>query len=277
MTTTSVIPRGISEKNRRRLTILYRSVTGPFSVEEAADVLSLTTPRTHRFLAYLADRGWLARIYRGLYAPIPLDTLEPSEWREDPWIVASKRFGPDYYIGGWTACEHWELTEQIFRETVVVTTRRLRSKKIEIQGFPFRIKRTARGKLFGTRPVWRDRTRVNLSDPSRTVADVLDDPSQGGGIRHIADMVNTYFSSEHRNDTLLEDCIYRVGNRTGFKRLGYLLETLEIHAPGLLQVCKKGASSGVSLLDPGLPPQGSVLRRWNLRVNGTILSENVAS
>ena len=277
MITTSVIPRGISEKNRRQLTILYRSVTGPFSVEEAADVLSLTIPRTHRFLAYLADRGWLARIYRGLYAPIPLDTLEPSEWREDPWIVAPKRFGPDYYIGGWTACEHWDLTEQTFLKTMVITTRRLRSKEIEIQGFPFRVKRTAQGKIFGTSPVWRNRTRVNLSDPSRTVADVLDDPSLGGGIRHIAGMVYTYFSSEHRNDTLLDDCIERVGNRTGFKRLGYLLETQEIHAPGLLQVCKKGASSGVSLLDPSLPAQGPVLRRWNLRVNGTIQSETVDS
>ena len=240
MTTTRVIPKGISEKNRRRLTLLYRSVTWPFSVQEAAGTLSLTTPRTQRFLAYLADRGWLARIHRGLYAPIHLDALEPGEWREDPWVVASKRFGPDYYIGGWTACEHWDLTEQVFRETVVITTRRLRNKEIEIQGFPFIAKRTSQEKMFGTRPIWRDRTRVNLSDPSRTLVDVLDDPSLGGGIRHIVGMVNTYFSSEHRNDALLEDYIRQVGNRTGFKRLAYLLETLEVHAPVLLQACREG-------------------------------------
>ena len=64
------------------------------------------------------------RVCRGLYAPIPLDAIDPSAWREDPWVIASKLFGPDYYIGGWTACEHWDLTEQIFRETVVVTTKR---------------------------------------------------------------------------------------------------------------------------------------------------------
>lgn len=136
---------------------------------------------------------------------------------------------------------------------------------------------TSQEKMFGTRPVWRDRTRVNLSDPSRTLVDVLDDPSLGGGIRHIVGMVNTYFSSEHRNDALLEDYIRQVGNRTGFKRLAYLLETLEVHAPVLLQACEKGVSSGVSLLDPGMPAQGPVLRRWNLRVNGTIPSESAAS
>ena len=136
MATTTPIPRGITEKNRRYLTSLYRSVTGPFTVEEAAVALSFTTTRTQRFLAYLADRGWLVRICRGLYAPIPLDAISPSEWREDPWVIAAKLFAPDYYIGGWTACEHWSLTEQIFLDTVVVTTRKMRSKETSIQGFP---------------------------------------------------------------------------------------------------------------------------------------------
>lgn len=257
--------------------MLYRSVTGPFSVLEAATALSFTVARTQRFLAYLADRGWLARVQRGLYLPVPLDAIEPGEWREDPWIIASRVFGPSCYIGGWTACEHWDLTEQIFLETVVFTTRRVRNREAQIQGFSFRIKRTAQWKTFGTRPVWRNQNRMDISDPSRTVTDVLDDPSLGGGIRHVSGVVTTYFESEHRNDTLLENYIRQVGNRTGFKRLGYLVETLGIHAPALLQACKRGASSGVSLLDPSLPNEGPVLRRWNLRVNSTIPQESVAS
>ena len=277
MATTTVAPRGISERNRRVLTSLYRSVTGPFSVQEAADALSLSIPRAHRFLAYLAERGWLVRVCRGLYAPIPLDAINPSEWREDPWVVASKLFGPDYYIGGWTACEHWDLTEQVFRATVVVTTKRVRGKEAEIQGFPYRIRRTARRRTFGTKPVWRDQTRVNVSDPTRTVVDILDDPSLGGGIRHVADVVGTYFGVEHRDDTLLEEYLRRAGNRTAFKRLGYLLESLEVHAPNLLKVCQKSLSTGVGLLDPSLPGDGPVVWRWKLRVNGTVQSDGVAA
>ena len=277
MATTTVAPKGISERNRRVLTSLYRSVTGPFSVQEAADALSLSIPRAHRFLAYLAERGWLVRVCRGLYAPIPLDAINPGDWREDPWVVASKLFGPDYYIGGWTACEHWDLTEQIFRETVVVTTKQVRSKEVDIQGFPFRIRRTSPRKTFGTKPVWRDQTRVYVSDPSRTVVDVLDDPTLGGGIRHIADMVHTYFRGEHRDDTLLEDYARRVGNRTSFKRLGYLLETLAVHAPSLLQACETSVSSGIGLLDPSLPDEGPVVWRWRLRENGRVSSDGMAS
>lgn len=277
MATTTVAPKGISERNRRLLTSLYRSATGPFSVREAAAALSFTMPRTHRFLAYLAERGWLVRVCRGLYAPIPLDAIDPSAWREDPWVIASKLFGPDYYIGGWTACEHWDLTEQIFRETVVVTTKRVRSKEADIQGFPFRIRRTTPRKTFGTKPVWRDQTRVYVSDPSRTIVDVLDDPTLGGGIRHIADVVHTYFRGEHRDDTLLEDYVRRVGNRTIFKRLGYLLETLDVHAPSLLQACETSVSSGIGLLDPSLPDEGPVVWRWRLRENGKVPSDGMAS
>ena len=75
---TTMGPKGISERNRRLLTSLYRSATGPFYVREAAAALSFTMPRTHRFLAYLAERGWLVRVCRGLYAPIPLDAIDPS-------------------------------------------------------------------------------------------------------------------------------------------------------------------------------------------------------
>jgi len=34
------------------------------------------------------------------------------------------------YIGGWTAAHHWELTEQLFNETLVFTTRRLTEKRV---------------------------------------------------------------------------------------------------------------------------------------------------
>ena len=277
MATSTVTPRGISEKNRRLLTSLYRSVTGPFSVQDAAGALSFNVTRTQRFLAYLAERGWLVRVCRGLYAPVPLDAIDPSEWREDPWVVASKLFGPNYYIGGWTACEHWNLTEQIFLDTVVITTRKVRNKETQVQGFPFRIRRAPHRKMFGTKPVWRDQTRVNVSDPSRTIVDILDEPSLGGGIRHVADVVDTYFREEHRDDELLEAYSRRAGNRVVYKRLGHLLETLDVHAPALLRACESSVSSGVSRLDPSLPNEGPVAWRWNLRLNATVVPERVAS
>ena len=93
----------------------------------------------------------------------------------------------------------------------------------------------------------------------------------------MADVLSTYLRSEYRNDSLLAEYTHRVGNRTIFKRLGYLLETLGVTAPELIEICKNAMSSGISLLDPTLGHEGRILRRWNLRLNAVLASEGAAS
>lgn len=261
--------RGISEKNRKTLITLHRGASGPFTPREAASLLDLDIGRSQRFLAYLTDAGWLTRIRRGLYSTVPMDVIEPAAWREDPWIVAAKVFSP-FYIGGWSACEHWGFTDQIFKETVVISGKIIRQRHIEIQGLPFYVKVVNRNKIFGTEIVWRGRTRVFVSDPTRTIVDILDDPKIGGGIRHVTDVLKAYLSYERRNDSLLLEYAYKLDNRTVFKRLGYLLEAVKTNDVPLIEACRKAISSGISLLDPSAPRKGRFVRRWNLRVNVTL-------
>jgi predicted transcriptional regulator of viral defense system len=267
--------RGISEANRNRLGTLHRSITGPFSAPDAAPLLSMTIQPTRRFLAYLASRGWLSHLRRGLYVTVPLEAPEPADWREDPWLIAAKTFAP-CYIGGWSACEHWGLTEQIFRDVIVVSARRTRNRRFNIQGTAFRVKVLPANKLFGTRAVWRNRVKLQLSDPSRTVIDVLDDPQLGGGIRHVAEIVSAYFAGEHHDDARLLEYAQKLGNRAVFKRLGYLIDTLHIAAPEILAACQASQSSGLSALDPSIHSKGRILRRWNLRVNAHVQPEDAS-
>ncbi len=266
MNRTSNFTRGISEKNRKTLTALHRGNSGPFTPSEAATLLGLDIRRSQRFLAYLAAAGWLTRIRRGLYATVPLDVSEPTSWREDPWIVAAKVFSP-FYIGGWSACEYWGLTDQLFKETVVISGKAIRRRHMEIQGGSFYIKGVDRDKIFGIETVWRGRTRVLVSDPARTLVDILDDTNIGGGIRHIADILKAYLSHERRNDSMLLEYAHKLGNRAVFKRFGYLLETMKVNDMNIIESCRKAMSSGISLLDPNAPRKGRFVRRWNLRVN----------
>lgn len=257
---------GISHLNRQLLASLHRKLASPFTVNDASPVVALDLRKTRRFLAYLADRGWLARVRQGLYVTVPLEATSPAHWHEDSWISAAKIFEP-CYIGGWSACEHWGLTEQIFREVVVITGKRVRNRREEIQGTPFRIKVLPSAKLFGTETVWRRQVRVQVSDPSRTIVDILDAPELGGGVRHVSEVVAAYFESERRDDKLLVEYAERLGNRSVFKRLGSILETLKIAAPELIETCLLKKSAGVTLLDPTAPAKGPITRRWNLRLN----------
>ena len=259
---------GISEDNRRLLEMLHRRVHGPFSVAAAADAWGFETSRAGRLLAHLAARGWLARIRRGSYALVPLGASSPGDWREDPWLVAMDAFAP-CYLGGWTACAHWELTEQLFRDVMVFSSKPMARRRFEIQGTSYRVKVVAADRMFGMSTVWRGRTRVRISDASRTLVDVLADPATGGGIRHVSEVVASYFRSDSRADRKLVDYAARSGNRTAFKRLGYLTETLGIAAPELLDACRKNISSGVSRLDPALPHRGAIQSRWRLLLNAS--------
>lgn len=265
-------PAGIEKRNRFLLDKLHQELQGPFTLAEAGRALGMERSRAGRLLAHWASRGWLSRLRKGLYVTVPLGARSPAQWSEDPWIVAHRLFEP-CYIGGWSACEHWGLTEQIFREIVVFTTRKVRNRRVAVKETPFLLRVILPKKLFGTTSVWRQQTKVQVSDPSRTVVDLLNDPTIGGGIRFIAEIIENYFDGERRNDAALLGAISRLGNRTVYKRLGYLVETLGIDAPEVLRACRANLSKGYSLFDPMVKIKGQIVRRWNLLVNVSIGSE----
>ena len=261
---------GISQLNRQRLLVVHRDLKSPFSVEDAMNVWQMARGQAQRTLAHLADQGWLVRVQRGLYATVPLAAARPDEWRLEPWVVASEVFAP-CYIGGWSACEHWEFTEQVFRSVVVLSAApNLRSRRPTIQGTDYVVKTIGEDKLFGGRTVWVGERRVQVSDPWRTIADILDDPFLGGGIQHVTAVLGEYYHSTHRNDAQLLAYVERLGNRTVYKRLGYLTEALGVEARDLMETCRKRMSAGYSRLDPAIAPRGTRRRRWNLQVNANL-------
>ena len=197
---------------------------------------------------------------------VPIGASEPMDWREDPWVVAATLFAPGY-VGGWSAAEHWGLTDQIFRSIYVIAGRTIRPRRQTVQETDFIIRTVPKDRLFGTRRVWRGQVPVNVSDPHRTVIDVLDVPASGGGALHMAEILEAYFESEYRDAARLVEYGDRLGRGTMFKRLGYLVEEGELADAEFLEACRSRITAGVSRLEPGRPFTGPIVSRWNLRVN----------
>ena len=260
---------GLTAGNREKLALLRRAFAGPFTALEAALAADLEPRRASRLLRHLVEQGWLTRVQRGLYAAVPLEAEDPQEWRVDPWTIAATALSPGY-VGGWTALHHWDLTDQLFSTTVAITTRPVPSQTREIGGARFELRHRPPSALFGMRSIWRDGVPVNVSDAERTIVDCLDDPSLGGGIRHVAEAIGQWHASSDRSTDRLVRYAEQFGNRTVFKRLGYILDALAIDAPDLIAACHDRISLGVSLLDPGRPSAGSITTRWNVRVNAVI-------
>ncbi len=250
-------------QGRAQLVRVLAAAGDVIHVDDVVQALQFDRVTAAQRLSRWTDQGWLRRVGRGAYIAASLDTLGSARVLDDPWILVPALFAPAY-IGGRTAAEHWDLTEQIFNNILVMTTQAVRERKQERHGALFSLKHIDERKLFGTKSVWRRQTRVHVSDIHRTIIDILDDPAVGGGIQHVADCLMAYLRRDDRDDQKIFEYAVRLGNGAIFKRLGFLAER-NPDGIRLVQLCKNQLSGGHAELDPAQKGT-SIVTRWRLRV-----------
>jgi len=262
---------GLGKADRERLAAVIRGTKGTVSVGDAADILEVSRVAAAKMLARWASKGWLSRVRRGLYVAVPLESRTADVALEDPWLIADQLYGP-CYIGGWSAAEYWDLTEQIFRTIVVMTTQKPRDRTPIIKGTGFMLRTVQERTLFGLKPVWRGQVKVSVADPSRTVLDMLSDSSLGGGLRPTVDVFTNYLKSENRDLERLIDYAERLGNGAVFKRLGFLLERWVPEEQEIITACRAQLTAGNAKLDPNLAAD-KLVTRWRLWIPESWIKE----
>ncbi len=245
-------PTGLTAASRSQLSKLLRDGPAVLTPSQAATSLGLSPAFAARRLAAWSRSGWLARVRRGVYVPVPIESASPDIALDDAWSVAAPMFAP-CYIGGWSAAEHWGLTEQVFRSTCVMTATRPRDRRPRLRKVQFELHTVSRGRLFGLKTVWRGGTRVQVSDPARTLIDMLAEPSLGGGIRHVSEMLATLIREQAKESSKLIGYANKHGNGAVFKRLGFLLQRDHPEQSALIEACRARLTTGYSKLDPALP------------------------
>jgi predicted transcriptional regulator of viral defense system len=232
-------------------------------ISDVAQALAISRTDAAKRLARWREQGWISRVGAGAYVPASIDTLGAERVLDDAWVLVPALFAPAY-VGGRTAAEHWDLTEQIFKDVVVITGQTIRTKHQERQGFEFTLKHLKPEKIFGTKPVWRHNTRVPVSDVHRTIIDMLDEPLIGGGIQQVSECLNAYFKRSDRNDQKLIEYADQLGNGAVFKRLGFLAER-QHDGSALAELCRNRLTTGNAKLDPALDCQ-RLISRWRLLI-----------
>lgn len=255
---TTRLPRG-----RAQLVRVLSTTKDVIHVDDVVGALQLDRTRAAQRLSRWVEQGWLRRVRRGAYVKASIDTMGSDRVLEDPWVLVPELFAPSY-IGGRTAAEHWDLTEQIFKDVFVMTAQSVRQKRQERHGTLFSLKHIDERKIFGTKNVWRLRTRVPISDVHRTIIDIVDDPAIGGGIQHLADCLAAYLRRDDRDNQKLVDYALGLGNGAVFKRLGFLAEHFPSGAE-LGSLCEQHLSGGHAKLDPAQDGP-VVVTKWRLRV-----------
>lgn len=257
---------------RTKLVAVLKGAGDTVTIEDAVRTLGFSRTQAAKLLSRWTKQGWLRRVGAGTYVPVQIDMLDTDQVVQDPWILVPALFDPAY-IGGYTAAEHWDLTEQIFRDIVIFTARRPRIKSLKRQGAVFRFFPVRNAQIFGTEFVWRGQTKIAISDIHRTIIDMLNKPAVGGGIQHVADCFEQYMKRKDSDPDKLIDYADRIGNGAVFKRLGFLAEYLQI-GDGLAAACKARLTEGNALLDPTLNcPR--LATRWRLWVTNAWARQGV--
>jgi predicted transcriptional regulator of viral defense system len=265
---------GISPKGRAELTMVLGPGRRFVTPADAVAALGIDPDAAAKKLSRWAAEGWLRRARRGLYIPVPVDATNPAAWSEDALIVASAVWSPCYFTG-WTTANHWALSDQVFRTTIVKTTDRVRASSVRLLDHDYLVTHAKPPDLdWGMKTEWRGEVKLRFADAARTVIDTLDAPRLGAGIRHSAEILAAYLD-DHEATKLIE---YgdRLGNGAVFKRLGFIVETIAPEHSDVIEACLARVSAGISALDPTGPPGGNRVPTWGLRVNVQLSPEEPA-
>jgi len=233
-----------------------------FTVEDAAEILKASDEALRVVLWRLASKGRIQRVKRGHYLLVPARAGYETRWSEHIFSFIEEILN-EYYVGYWTALSHWGMTEQIPRTVFIATTKRRRDFTYSDM-VPIHYVTVSPYKFFG----WTTETigdhEFHISDREKTIVDSLDLPQYAGGVPEAAKGLLQQLDW-HR----IAEYADKLGNRTVHKRLGYLIETLELNPPkGIAEHLRRGIGSGYSWLDPTAPKEKIESNpRWRLKIN----------
>lgn len=248
-------------KGRAQLSQVLQFAGDLITVDDVTTALQVGRREATKLLARWNEQGYIQRLRPGTYAFVPLASPGQSQVLDDPWVVVPTLFAPAY-VGGWSAAEHWALTAEMFRGVCVLTTRPVRGKEKTIQGVRFLLTQVSERAMFATKPVWRGRVKVDVSSPAKTIIDMIDNPSIGGGIRHVGDCLNAFLRDGKGSPEELISAAELLGNGAVFKRLGFLTECLG-GPEELIAACRQRLTTGNSRLDPAVASP-RLVKRWRL-------------
>ncbi len=256
---------GIGKSYRNKLSRVLENNYSVITPRLVSETLKIAAQESGRLLSRWNKSGWIKRIKMGAYIPIPLESTTSKVIVEEPFLVVDSLYGPGY-IAGFSAVKHWDFSEQIIESVTYFTIKQVKNRNPVHGGIKFKLKTISRHKLFGLKTLWFGSKKIKISDPSKTMIDLLDDPKIAGGITNITDFFSEYIDSEDYNVDLLIQYAHQMNNKTIFKRLGLIYETMFNANENVLSIFLENISSGFSVFDPTVPSKLNICK-WKLKTS----------
>ena len=256
----------ISTQSNELLTYFNSLDKKCFDYTQAQKALPESKPSAIReLLSDMTKRGLLMRLKEGVYNIIPYEAN--AETFMPDWHLIAEHLVNDakHYIGYYSALQiHNLITQPSLKEQIVVS-KQIRPSEISIKNVPFQFIYHNEKHFFGAKKMWIDSfNKVLCSDMEKTFIDCLFKPDYAGGIVEVAKAIYTS-KGKIKYETLL-DYIKKFDSQAVIKRLGFLLETLDIKN-NIIDKLQKLKTASYVVLDTELPKTGKRISRWSIQQN----------
>lgn len=249
----------------RVIAALYDSGQAVFRLADVQAVTGLSDVSVASFVRNLVDRGLATRVKPGLYVLVPSELGSATTYLGDPYVLAREIIHPwDYYLSHGSAMDIHRMTSQP-RLAVTISTPAVR-RPLWVHGTEYRFVRWHPEKDFGVESLWvTKQDSVRVSSIERTVVDGLERPRYCGGVAEVA--LGLWRRHADVDLTRLSAYAVELGVAAVCKRLGFVLELLEVGDPAVIDPLRERSKGVHVLLDPLLPAEGPYNGRWRVRVN----------
>lgn len=258
--------KNISTSSSKILNYFNRIGQNCFDYGEAKKALpNSSNSALKELLSDMVKRGLLLRLKRGLYYLIPYEKAADTFMPDWHLLAEPLTKGTNHYIGYYSALQiHNLITQPSLKEQIVVA-KQIRPSQIQIKGVTFQFIFHNENHFFGSKKIWIDSyNKVLCSDLEKTLIDCLFKPDYAGGIVEIARAL--FISRDKIKFNQLFEYSVRFNSQTVIKRLGFLLELLDIKTDIIYKLQKVKSNSFVTL-DTELPKQGKLISRWGIQQN----------
>ncbi len=256
---------GIGKSYRLKLSRVLEKSPGVITTSVVSNILDVSNQESGRLLSRWCKSGWVLRIKHGAYIPVPLESTTNNVVSEEPFLIADILYGPGY-IAGFSAIKHWDFSEQVIESVTYFTSKNVKSRNPTHGGINYILKTISSHKLFGLKTIWVGSKKIKISDPSKTIVDLFDNPKIVGGMSIVQDVLSEYIESEYCDLELIIEYAKEMKNKTILKRLGFLLELKFEVSEKIISLMLNNTSSGLSEFDPSIPSK-HIISKWRLKTS----------
>ncbi len=255
-------PKTIGTTSANLIKELYNKDKVIFDIKDVEKITGLSYFSAGRLISELKKRNIISSLKKGKHIIVPQNFNSVKKYLGN-WFVAAKNIinSKYYYIGFYTAMDFWGMLTHPVNKVIIASSKRQSCPKDLEDVFQFVF---LNGKfIFGVTNEWvKKDTKVRFSSIEKTILDGLFHPKYCGGISEIA--TGIYLVKDKIDFQSLMKYVEKYNKNVIAKRLGYILEILELGNKEIYKKLQQYVKERYDLFDPSLERESLNRNRWHI-------------